>query len=442
MKLGSLHLTRWFFVAIAVAVGMLVISEAVPPLFFVGRLIVIILFLVTVVDAILLFLPKEPVSVLRVLKRRMDLGEPNEVTLTVRNNLVQPIHIAVYEGYPKEMQSREGAKTFTLFSRKSKQLVYRFTPVTRGIFTFGDVVVFMRSPLFLAQRRLTLAQQQEVEVYPSVSQMRRQELNVFNHKTRSGGIKRIRRIGTRNEFEQIKNYVQGDDIRTVNWKATSRKSEIMVNQYQDERSQPVFVLIDKSRPMQLSFEGMSMLDHAINATLTFSNIVLKKGDRVGMISFSDKIGTIIPAERKANQLKRIMDALFNQRTLFREANFELLYETVRQQAKTRSLLMLFTNFESEFAMRRALPMLRKLNQRHMLVVVFFQNNQLEEMSQKNPRSLKELVNVAVAEKMNGLKWAIARELRQNGIQTILAKPEELSVDTINKYLELKAKGSI
>jgi uncharacterized protein (DUF58 family) len=154
------------------------------------------------------------------------------------------------------------------------------------------------------------------------------------------------------------------------------------------------------------------------------------------------MGTIIPADKTNGQLRRIIEGLYNQKTHFKEANFELLYQTVRHQIKTRSLLMLFTNFESEFAMRRALPMLQRLNKRHVLVVVFFMNNELEELAQQPVGSMKDLVQAAVAEKMSSVKWGIARELRQNGIQTILTRPEDLSINSINKYLELKAKGVI
>ena len=194
--------------------------------------------------------------------------------------------------------------------------------------------------------------------------------------------------------------------------------------------------------MQLAFEGMSMLDYAINSSLVFSNIALRKGDRAGLMTFSDKIGTIIPADKSGGQLRRIIEALYNQRTHFKESNFELLYQTIRSQIKTRSLLLLFTNFESEFAMRRALPMLQRLNKRHVLVVIFFQNNELELLSQQPVTGMKDLIQSTVAEKVGNVKWGITRELKQMGIQSILTKPEDLSINTINKYLELKAKGVI
>lgn len=440
--LGNIHLTRFFFLIGGAGVVLIGASQFLPILKIVGQTILLILLLATVLDMLLLHLFKEPLQAQRKFIKRMNLGDENKIEFQIINQTAAPLQLAIYEGYPVEMQKRSTAWNVLLLPKKVKTFTYFFLPTERGEYVFRNVIVFMRSPLFLAQRRFELPMEETAEVYPSVLQMKQYELKVFNQQTVSQGIKKVRRIGNTSEFEQIRNYVQGDDQRTINWKATSRRNELMVNQYQDEKSQPVYCVIDKSRPMQLAFQKMTMLDYAINSTLVFSNIALRKGDRAGLITFSDKMGAIVPAERSQGQLKRILETLYNQKTLFREANFELLYQTVRQQVKTRSLLLLFTNFESEFAMRRALPMLQRLNKRHVLVVIFFQNNDLQEWAQQPVNNTKELVEATVAEKMTSVKWNISRELRQHGIQTILTKPEDLSINSINKYLELKAKGVI
>jgi uncharacterized protein (DUF58 family) len=300
----------------------------------------------------------------------------------------------------------------------------------------------VRSMFFLAARRIDVEIKESVRVYPSVLQMKKYELLVFQQQKISTGIKKIRRLGNNSEFEQIKNYVQGDEIKKINWKATSRKNELQVNQYQEEKSQHVYCIIDKSKNMQMEFKGLSLLDYAINSSLVFSNIALRKGDKAGLITYADKLGTTLAAEKSGGQMRRIQESLYNQNTLFNEANFELLYQTIRRTINTRSLLILFTNFETEFSMRRALPMLRRLNQKHMLVVVFFQNSDLQELAYQPSMNVKEVYQSVVAEKMISLKSNIARELKQNGIQTVLSLPDELSINTINKYLELKAKGAI
>jgi uncharacterized protein (DUF58 family) len=346
------------------------------------------------------------------------------------------------EGYPVEMQDRATVLSGTVLPSRFKEFDYTFTPKSRGEFGFGDVFVVIRSMFFMASRRIDIPLEEKVVVYPSVAQMKKYELLVFQQQKTSSGIKKIRRLGNNSEFEQIRNYVQGDELKTINWKATSRKNELMVNQYQEEKSQSIYCVIDKSRNMQMEFDGLSMLDYSINSTLVFSNIALKKGDRAGLITYSDKIGTTLPAERSSGQMRRIQESLYNQKTMYKEGNFELLYQSVRRTVKSRSLLMLFTNFETEFAMRRAIPVLRRLNQKHVLVVVFFQNSELQEIAYQPSKKIRDVYQSVVAEKMVSLKSKIAQELRKNGIQTVLTVPSELSVNTINKYLELKAKGSI
>jgi uncharacterized protein (DUF58 family) len=140
-------------------------------------------------------------------------------------------------------------------------------------------------------------------------------------------------------------------------------------------------------------------------------------------------------------MKLVIDALYNQKTKFRDANYELLQSNIRQKIKTRSLLLLFSNFENEFAMRRALPYLQQINKKHLLIVVFFQNSELKKIAYSSPLSLNQLYTGIIAERMITMKARMARELKQYGIQTILTNPEELSAGVINKYLELKARGS-
>lgn len=409
---------------------------------FIANVVLASLIGLTAIDALLVFTSANPIVVTRDVNARLNLGDDNKVVLTVRNTTPQPINFSLIEGYPVEMQDRKTVLKGTLLPEKEKVFEYQYDASQRGKFEFGDVFIIIRSMFFMASRGVTIPLKQDVHVYPSVLQMKKYELLVFQQQKTSSGIKKIRRLGNNSEFEQIKNYVQGDDLKSINWKATSRRNELMVNQYQEEKSQSIYCIIDKSRNMQMDFDGLSLLDYSINSSLVFSNIALRKGDKAGLITYSDKIGTLLAAEKSAGQMRRIHESLYNQKTQFKESNFEILYQSIRQTIRSRSLLVLFTNFETEFSMRRAIPMLRRLNQKHVLVVIFFQNSELQEIAYQPSKNIKEVYTSVVAERMISLKSKIARELRQNGIQTVLTIPSELSVNTINKYLELKAKGSI
>lgn len=440
--LKSLYLTRFFFVLFAVVVLMYCLATIFSFFFFLANVALLTLFVALVADILITFFADQPVSVRRKVNNLLNLGDLNTVELEVTNETNNRVQVAILEGFPVQLQRRNHESVEVIPANESTVISYQFKPNKRGEYVFGDVLIYLSSALFLIKRRIVIPLKQTVQVFPSILQMKQFELRVFHQQAQHQGIKKVRKIGNNNEFEQIKNYIQGDDLRTVNWKATSKKSELMVNQFQEQRSQQIYALIDKSRNMQLEFEGMSMLDYAINSALIFSNIALKKGDRAGLITFSDKIGAQLVADRSTGQLRRILNTLYNQQTQFKESNFELLYESIRQTVKSRSLLMFYTNFESEFAMRRALPILKKINQHHVLVVVFFQNNELEEMAFQRIDSLEEIYVATVAEKLLSVKVNIAKELKQHGIQTILTRPEDLSVNTINKYLEIKARGTI
>lgn len=438
----DIYLSRLFFVLYFGAALFFIVATSLPYLMFVAQIVLLALLGLTVLDILFVFSSKEPLKFTREVAERLNLGDRNEVRLHVRNTTNQPIGFRLYEGFPIEMQERSKYFIGLVTPGKTKTFKYDFVPKTRGEFEFRDVFILISSIFNLVTRRVSVDANQTIGVYPSVLQLKKYELLVFQQQKVSIGIKKMRRLGNNSEFEQIKNYVQGDELKTVNWKATSRAGTLMVNQYQEEKSQQVYCIIDKSRTMQMEFDGLSMLDYAINSTLVLSNITIRNGDKTGLISFSDKMGTQLSADKSGGQMKRIMEALYGQRTEFKEPNYELLYNSLRRTIKTRSLIILFANFETEFAMRRALPILRKINQKHVLVTVFFQNSDLETLAYQAPRSIREAYQAVVAEKMTGIKSKIAQELKQNGIHTVLTLPENLSINTINKYLELKARGSI
>jgi uncharacterized protein (DUF58 family) len=327
-------------------------------------------------------------------------------------------------------------------SGEEKAVSYELTPLARGGYEFGVVNVFASTNINLVQRRFRLGEIMQVPVYPSVLQMKQYEMLAFNRLTSQEGIRKIRRIGHSYEFDQIKNYVRGDDYRSINWKATGRFNKLMVNQYEDERSQQVYCLIDKSRTMKMPFNGLSLVDYAINTSLAISNIVLKKYDKAGLITFSDKIGATIKSDRKANQLNKILHALYKETERPVEANYELLYHIARKLINGRSLILLYTNFESMYALDRVLPLLRRINKFHLLIVIFFENTEIQEFIKKEVETVQGIYTNTIAQKFLAEKRAMAQRLNQHGIQTILTRPEDLSMNTINKYLELKSRGMI
>jgi len=302
--------------------------------------------------------------------------------------------------------------------------------------------VYVKSPVRLVSKRYIFCENVVVASYPSFIQLRKYDMMAFSNQLSQYGLKRIRRIGHTMEFEQIKDYTQGDDLRTINWKATSKKNVLMVNQYQDEKSQPVYQVIDTGRSMQMPFLGLSLLDYAINSTLALSNIVLKKQDKAGMFTFSKKVGNYVAADRRAGQMHKLLETLYRIDTDFLESDFSRLYVDIKQSVTQRSLIMLYSNFETMDALRRQLSYLKGIARNHLLIVVFFDNTELNQLITRPTKNVQEVYDKIIAEKFAFEKRLIVRELQKHGIQSILTQPENLTVDTINKYLELKARGMI
>ncbi|MFT6019832.1 MAG: hypothetical protein ACI9VN_000288 [Patescibacteria group bacterium] len=436
------YLTNRFFILFGGIIGLFVFSFPVPFLFPLAQTTFVLAIVLVATDVLLLFNKSIAIKCRRRLPKVLSLGDESVVKIELHNQSKQKLKVQLIDELPFRFQKRDFDIRLELQVDEEKEVTYTIRPLERGEYTFGKVNMFIESMLGLVNRRLQHDYPMSIAVYPSIVQMKKYELRAFDRMSNLQGIKKIRKLGHSYEFEQIKNYVRGDDVRSVNWKASSRHAKLMVNQYEDERAQQVYCVIDKSRAMHMPFEGLSLMDYAINTTLVMSNIALQKHDRAGILTFSDKIGITIKAERKANQLNKILAALYKEQHRNNEANFELLFHSSRKLIKGRSLLLLFTNFESQYALDRVLPILRRINNLHLLVVVFFENTEIKEFVKTEVTRTEDIYLQTIAQKYLSEKEQMVQKLKQYGVQAVLTSPADLSVNTINKYLELKARGLI
>jgi uncharacterized protein (DUF58 family) len=302
--------------------------------------------------------------------------------------------------------------------------------------------LYAETKIGLFSRRFVFSEKAILPVFPSFKQMRKFEMYAISNRLTDIGIKKIRRLGHTMEFDQIKEYVRGDDIRSLNWKATARANSLMINQYQDERSQQVVNVIDMGRVMKLPFDGLSLLEYAINTSLVISNISLIKEDKAGLITFSNKQSIVVKPEKKRTHIRKIQEALYNLKTNFLESDFQRMLVSLRTHLNQRSLILLYTNFETYSGMERQLLYLQRLAKDHLLVVVFFENTEMTSLIEQDSKTIEDIYTKTIAEKFSYEKRQIVKALNQRGIHTILTPPKELSVNAINKYLELKARGLI
>lgn len=411
-----------------------------PALYRACWLFLLILAAFTGIDILLLFTARQNIKASRQVPEKLSNGDDNTITIKLRNNYSFPVSLKIIDEIPFQFQVRNFEVNRKLLSSQKDQFQYFLHPTERGKYFFGNLNIYVASPLRLISRRFAFDQHQQVPAYPSFIQLRKYDLMAFSNNLFQYGVKKIRRIGHTMEFEQIKEYVQGDDIRTLNWKATAKRNQLMVNQFQDEKSQNVYMVIDKGRVMKMPFNGLSLLDYAINATLALSNVILKKHDKAGMLTFSKKIENRVIAERRQSQMHLIMESLYNIKTDFFESDFSRLYVDIKKNINQRSLIVLYTNFETLDGLHRQLPYLKGIAKSHLLVVVFFNNTELNELINKNITNVQDVYDQTIAEKFAFEKRLIVNELKKYGIYSVLTQPEHLTLDTINKYLEIKSRG--
>lgn len=440
--------TARFFAAVFGLAALFLLAFFLPGLLGVARLSLLLLGALVLVDAALLWGAGRALVARRAVADKLSNGSDNPVRLYLENRYRFGVSVEAIDEMPIQLQWRDAVFRARVARGQTAVVRYSVRPTKRGEYGFGALHTLVASPVGLLQRRYTEAgEARVVRVYPSFAQMRQYELLAISNRLTDVGVKRLRRLGHSMEFEQLRPYAVGDDPRTINWRATARRraagpDQLIVNHYQDERAQQVLCLVDKSRAMRMPFAGLSLLDYAINATLVLSNIALLKHDKAGLITFAEKISAVVAPERKPDQIRRLLEVLYHQKTRYLEADPELLYATVRARVRQRSLLVLFTNFETLAAMHRQLPYLRRLAQSHLLLVVFFENTELADLLTTPAATTEAAYDQTVAEKFAQEKRQIVLELRQYGIHALLTPPAALTVNVINRYLEFKARGMI
>ncbi|MBL0184018.1 MAG: DUF58 domain-containing protein [Chitinophagaceae bacterium] len=440
--IGALYLTRRFYFWAGFCVVLFVASFLLPVLFMYTKILFFVFIVLVVVDYLFLFALSKSPTASRQMADRLSNGDENKIEMQVKNNMPFTVRMEIIDELPVQFQKRDWLLFYRFKAREQKNITYKLRPVERGQYDFGRIILYVRSQLGLLKRRYNIEAGETVPVYPSYLQMRKYALLSQTTIQSEQGNRRMRKLGHSMEFEQIKEYVRGDDIRSVNWKATARKASLMVNSYTDERSQQVYCVIDKGRLMKMPFGGLTLLDYAINSTLVLANVCLQKQDRVGVMTFANKMGSVLAADRKPIQRENILQLLYNQETAFLESDYEMLYMQIRNRVKHRSLLVLYTNFESLNSLYRQLNYLRSIAKHHLLMVVFFENTELHQLSGLQAKNVEDVYIKTIAEKFAFEKRLIVKELRKHGILSVLTAPEHLTINAVNKYLELKARQAI
>lgn len=437
-----LFFTTRFFLAWGIVALLFILSYLIPVFGIISKGMLFLIASLTLIDLGILFATKAHIKSSRSVNELLSNADDNPIILRLKSTYKIPLSFLLIDELPYQLQLRDFQLSGTLEPFITTERTYTIKPKQRGEYVFGAIHCYVSSALQLVQRRFTTEASQMVKVYPSFSHIRRFQIKAIPEMQASGGGTRQYKRGVSTEFDHIKEYNRGDDARTINWKASARRNQLMINSFMDEKSQQIYCLIDKGRLMKMPFDGLTLLDYSINASLMFSFVALQKNDKIGLITFGETVHDVVQASKSKKQFNIIMEVLYKQETHFLESNFAELCKVVHHKTGQRSLLLLFTNFETLKGFERQLPFLRMLNQKHLLCVILFENTELAKLHQDRGDDLEDIYIKTIADNFIYEKKMIVKELQKNGILVIYTAPSRLNVDVVNTYLELKARQFI
>jgi len=395
----SLFVTQRFYKLLIAVVIAYILVFFFPLLKWPVFIFSLLLVAASIVDLLLLYSRRKAIIVKRILPEKLSNGDENTIKFLVNSVYSFAVNITLIDELPVQFQKRNFSLNGKLSANSKETFIYHIKPAERGEYAFGNINCFITSFLQLVERRVIEPAEEVIACYPSFLQMRRYQLLAATNKLNEAGVKQIRRKGHSLEFEQIREYVQGDDYRTINWKASSRKNDtLMVNSYTDEKSQQVYCIINAGRIMKMPFDGMTLLDYAINSSLILSSVALTKQDKAGLVTYGDRWINVLPAERSPMQMNKILFQLYNLKTQFNESDIEKLYINIKTRINHRSLLIYYTNYESMSSMERDLPFLKILNKSHLLLLIFFENTELKSLLHTPATTVEKIYTKTIAEK--------------------------------------------
>ena len=378
----------------------------------------------------------------RELPTRLSVGVPNRVAVHVVNGGDRPLLLKIKDDVPDEFDVEPAVLELSADKGARLKAFYRAAPRKRGRFEFGDLNVRVRGPFGMMWHERALPAKASISVYPDLRGASRLLLSGAALDLVNLGLRQLRRDGRGSEFARLRDYTQGDSVRDVDWKATARRNRPVTRVMESERSQSVILCVDAGRSMAAKVDGLTKLDHAVNAALFLAFVAIRNGDRVGLAVFSDGVKAWIPPDAGRKQYRRIVDTLYSAKPEHTWVDYLSLFKELSVRVQRRSLLCLFTDFLDEDQASELVQPVRRLARRHVPLCLTVKDTALAELLRTDPPGVEEAFQQAVACELLADREQLKARIAQDGVQVLDVHPEELSLAAVNRYLEIKARGTL
>jgi len=432
--------TRLFYFLIALALVPLSLSWQQPWLRWLAFGYDALLIVLAIIDAQISKLPKG-VSVSREFSGRFAVGAETEVRIQIQNASNRAIKVIVKDEYPPQMSLnglREGR--VDVEAQSSATLIYGLTPPRRGRFEFGYTALRFRSRWHLVWREARVTEPTIVKVYPNMRRAREAELKALGARSVVSSHRKTSWRGEGREFESMRDYVRGDELRHISWTATARRGKLTTRQYQIERDQTILIALDAGRLMTARIEHETKLDSAVHATLAMFSAAARAGDNAGLVVFGRKIKSYLPPGRGRDHIESALEALHAVEPEMIEPSYARAFEFIAANSKRRALIVLLTDLVDEEGSKELLNSLHLLRPRHLPLVVTIADRDLKAVVRETPSSVRELFTQSVAEEIIYHREAALRLVESKGGLALDVTAAALAPALLETYLRVKERG--
>jgi uncharacterized protein (DUF58 family) len=368
------------------------------------------------------------------------LDEPGQVELIVENRGRASRSLSVRDDVPDCFNALPSYFEVKIPGRRQAVLSYRLVPKRRGSYRFERIDALIASRLGFWRRQSSWPLPTDVTVYPDIQQLARYAMLARRDRLSTIGLRRSRRLGTDKEFERLRDYIEGDDPRHVDWRATARRRKLTCRAFQLDQSQRIIFLIDCGRLMGGDTgDGLSPLDHAFNAMLLLAHVAFVRGDQVGLLAFSDRVRAFVAPAGGPRRINRLVHSVHNVFPEMVESRYDRAFIELEKRCRKRSLVVLMTNLFDELNAQLACEYLRNLKGRHLPLAVFLRDHDLFALADHAPEEGPGLYQGAAAASMLNWRERVLAGLRRGGVLTLDVFPEEMTAQLVNRYLEIKAR---
>ena len=432
--------TRLFYALLALGFVPLSLSWGRPGLRWAAVAYDLALLALAFVDSRLSRLPAG-LEVEREFGGRFHIGAETEVRIHVRNHTARPLRLKVKDEHPPEMLLAGGREAeLAVPAQESRTVVYALRPPRRGRFRFGRVAVRRLSRLRLVWREAVLGAADEVKVYPNLRRAREAELKALGARSLAAASRRAAWRGEGRDFESLREYVAGDELRHVSWSATARRGRLTTRQYQIERDQPIVIALDAGRLMTARIEDESKFDSAIHAALALMSAAARAGDLSGVVVFGRRVRSFVPPDKGREQVEAVLEALHAVEPELIEPSYTRAFQFIAANCKRRSLVVVLTDLVDEEGSRELLASLRILRPRHLPLVVTIADRDLRASVRDAPADAHALFSQSVAEEIMLQREAALRRVEAQGGLALDVTAAALVPQLLETYLRVKERG--